>query len=565
MSSPLNMIRPLVGRSTPVRQLKKVDFPAPLGPMIPRIWPAGTLRETLVRAASPPKRTVSASVFRSGDVAVSVDTRATETRSAPGNPGRRERRGVWGAIPGPPMSLRELACRRDDRLLLGNHVHDLVLVVLDREDELAEERLVVFLSQRLVALREVVALLDLHTLQGLDQLHRVFPAAETGLLDPELHEIHGLEVRLDIAVRQRTGRIDLLERGDGLIEELPMVWRVQRSVEHRHVAVDADESLDLLAQRRQVRGLRDGAVACELVLLGEPEVVDRAGEVDGVRAEEDPEETVEAPADLRDEWSNVGGAQRHAGGADDLAAVLLDLFDVCVARGLAPRVVEEGDVPLLAHLPDQVRGDRHRLGWRVVEGTEHETAALGRGDRGVQADTDHPDRPVLLEDRHAGQADVGEVPALGDVDLVLEDELLGLAAAHVWLRLVVGNHQLDGATVDAARLVDPLDGHLGADQRGLAAGRGSAGERLENADLVRFGLPECLPPRRRNQHGRAEGAGRRRREREELPPGRLAAPPHVLRPGFVVPALCHSFVLPGRVFPIYTNWSDRARFTHDHL
>src|SRR2546422_10900342 len=105
MSSPLNTIRPLVGRSTPVRQLKKVDFPAPLGPMIARISPAGTPRDTLLRAASPPKRTVSPSVLRIGGWAVRGDTRATEARSAPGGPGRSERRGGWGARSGPPLSL----------------------------------------------------------------------------------------------------------------------------------------------------------------------------------------------------------------------------------------------------------------------------------------------------------------------------------------------------------------------------------------------------------------------------------------------------------------------------
>ncbi len=42
MSSSSTMMRPPVGRSTPVRQLKKVDFPAPLGPMTARIWPWGT-------------------------------------------------------------------------------------------------------------------------------------------------------------------------------------------------------------------------------------------------------------------------------------------------------------------------------------------------------------------------------------------------------------------------------------------------------------------------------------------------------------------------------------------
>ena len=39
MSSPLNKMRPLVGRSTPVRQLKKVLFPAPFGPMMAQTLP----------------------------------------------------------------------------------------------------------------------------------------------------------------------------------------------------------------------------------------------------------------------------------------------------------------------------------------------------------------------------------------------------------------------------------------------------------------------------------------------------------------------------------------------
>src|SRR2546425_1289560 len=105
MSSPLNTIRPLVGRSTPVRQLKKVDFPAPLGPIIARISPAGTPRDTLLRAASPPKRTVSPSVLRIGGLAVRGGTRAAGARGAPGVPGRSERRGGWGGRAGPPPAL----------------------------------------------------------------------------------------------------------------------------------------------------------------------------------------------------------------------------------------------------------------------------------------------------------------------------------------------------------------------------------------------------------------------------------------------------------------------------
>ena len=62
MSSPLNRMRPEVGRSTPVRQLKNVLLPAPFGPMMARISPRWTSKLTLLSAVSPPKRMVSPSV-----------------------------------------------------------------------------------------------------------------------------------------------------------------------------------------------------------------------------------------------------------------------------------------------------------------------------------------------------------------------------------------------------------------------------------------------------------------------------------------------------------------------
>src|SRR3989442_4267749 len=160
MSSPLNTIRPLVGRSTPVRQLKKVDFPAPFGPMIPRISPRGTERVTLLTAARPPNRTVSASVLRIGELSVSADT-LERLRSVPANAGRSE------------PNLREPARRRDQCLLLRNCLQELLLVVLDREDELAQERLMVFLPDRLFALPGVVPFPDPPTFKRSCRLFRV--------------------------------------------------------------------------------------------------------------------------------------------------------------------------------------------------------------------------------------------------------------------------------------------------------------------------------------------------------------------------------------------------------
>ena len=58
-----------------------------------------------------------------------------------------------------------------------------------------------------------------------------------------------------------------------------------------------------------------------------------------------------------------------------------------------------------------------------------------------------------------------------NVDIVLDQQLLDLAAGDVGLGLVVGDHDLDRPAIDAAVLVDAVDRHLQADQRGLAAER----------------------------------------------------------------------------------------------
>ena len=68
MSSPLSRMRPEVGRSTPVRQLKNVLLPAPFGPMMARISPRWISKLTLLSAVRPPKRIVRPSVRSTGAV-----------------------------------------------------------------------------------------------------------------------------------------------------------------------------------------------------------------------------------------------------------------------------------------------------------------------------------------------------------------------------------------------------------------------------------------------------------------------------------------------------------------
>src|SRR5438132_7189923 len=268
MSSPSKMILPAVGRSTPVTQLKNVDLPAPFGPIMARISPGWTAMETLLSAVSPPKRTVRPSVYKIG---------AAPRLSA----GMAMLRGT--------VMLVELTGRREDRRLLWDDLHDPVPGVTDFEDELANKGLVVVLAERLVSLREVVALLDLQTLERLDELHRILAPAEARLLHAELQEVHRLVVRLHVPVGQRAAWIDLLEPRHGLVEELLVRSGVQRRVEHRHVAIDPDKALDLVAKGWQVRGLGNGAVARPLILLREAEVVRLVTNGHAILAEEDPE------------------------------------------------------------------------------------------------------------------------------------------------------------------------------------------------------------------------------------------------------------------------------------
>src|SRR5262245_6816461 len=109
MSSLSKTIRPAVGRSTPVTQLKNVDLPAPFGPMMARSSPGCTAMETLLSAVSPSKRTVRPSVCRMG-AALWLSAAAAVQRG--------------------PVMLVKLACRWDDRRLLGDDLYDPVLAIM---------------------------------------------------------------------------------------------------------------------------------------------------------------------------------------------------------------------------------------------------------------------------------------------------------------------------------------------------------------------------------------------------------------------------------------------------
>src|SRR5665213_4115058 len=322
MSSPSKAMRPAVGRSTPVMQLKNVLLPAPLGPMTARISPAPISKLTALSAARPPNLTVSLSTCKIGP-------------SAPRLSGGR-----WSIVCS-TLKLRrgEVAGRRNH--LLGRR-HRLVQIVgpaLHLEDELLQEGLMVFLADVLVTLREVVAQLHLEAFERRDQLHGVLRAVELRFLHRDFHRVESLVVRLHVFVGQRPGRVDLGEPLLCLVEELVMRRSVEWTLEHRDVAIDADEAIDLVAEAGQIARLGDRAIAGKLVLLGEAEIVGLGADGDTVLAEEDREQAVEAAGDFRQERRHVGGAERDAGGADDFTAVLLDLGGVGVTRRLTPGVI----------------------------------------------------------------------------------------------------------------------------------------------------------------------------------------------------------------------------------
>src|SRR3954470_20194494 len=74
-STPSNSTVPPVGTVSPARQLKKVDLPAPLGPISPTIWPCATER------SAPPTATNLSKV---------LETFLASSSTATPPPGRRD-------------------------------------------------------------------------------------------------------------------------------------------------------------------------------------------------------------------------------------------------------------------------------------------------------------------------------------------------------------------------------------------------------------------------------------------------------------------------------------------
>src|SRR6202030_1596940 len=98
-STPLKTMRPAVGNVSPARQLKKVDLPAPFGPIRPMISPSSTARSAPDTARKLPN---------------AFDTFLASSSIGPPPPLRHE------AIPQLEQAARFEACDHDDDPAIKN-------------------------------------------------------------------------------------------------------------------------------------------------------------------------------------------------------------------------------------------------------------------------------------------------------------------------------------------------------------------------------------------------------------------------------------------------------------
>src|ERR1700757_1621862 len=84
-----------------------------------------------------------------------------------------------------------------------------------------------------------------------------------------------------------------------------------------------------------------------------------------------------------------------------------------------------------------------------------------------------------------------------EVDIVLGGHLLDRTAAHIGLRLVVADDQLDRPAENSTLLVDAVDRHLHPDEGRLAAISGEPGQRLHGTKLVGLAFAKSTSPWRR--------------------------------------------------------------------
>src|SRR5215207_2040057 len=384
MSCPRKVIWPRVGVRNLVSRLKTVVLPAPFGPMRAWIEPSRTARFTSFTATKPLNSLVSPVADRIGAAGAAAAAASCGTA------------GAMDALTGCPFLLRHLAAaflqRREG------------LVTLDGREVL------VIVPRRLALLRRL----------DLEQVHVVDHAPvrqDLAVAGEEVVDGHLVQLLGDRLGGVRAGRLDGLEvLGDG---------RVGARVDHvGHAAGVLDEALGEAAAL---------VVEVPVVAFREQEALSRleAHAVHLGEGEEQRREPLAAlhEAELGRALDGVGGVEARIGKADDLRPRGLRLQDERGVVGGGERMAHGAEdlAALGGHVPGGLRLERVAEG--IVGGDEEPGAAalLDEGAAGADRERARVVGPVEAVGRALLAGEVGRRRAGDDVDLllVLRDALDG--------------------------------------------------------------------------------------------------------------------------------------------
>ena len=240
---------------------------------------------------------------------------------------------------------------------------------------------------------------------------------------------------------------------------------------------ELDEALHGLGDRGQVLLQEEAVDPRQLVLLGHAEGVELGHEAERVGAGEGEEEHVGVGlVDGAEPRAEVLGVERRPRDADHVAAQLLEGRLELAAVRLPHGVVGVEDVDALAHLVDDVLREPVGLHPRVGLVGEVVLVELGGPHELGARDRVPVDDLVLLGHVHHRQRGAAGHGPDEELDVVLEDQLLGLAHGGGGLGLVVLRDDLDLVAEHAALGVQLLDGELDRHRLVLSVA-------LEDADL----------------------------------------------------------------------------------
>ena len=246
----------------------------------------------------------------------------------------------------------------------------------------------------------------------------------------------------------------------------------------RRLRPQRDDHVEVALADGQVLGLAEEAV--RLGLLDEGDVIAAPdGREDHVRL------GLEQGIDVRSEVA-LTELRPHFGHDLHVGPELLQLGDEVLAHPVPVLVIGAGDGVPLERLLGHQDGRRASLDEGVGRRAEGVPVSLVLRQGRRLGDGDEEDGLVLLGHLRDGQGHAAVNDAGEEIDLLLEDEVAGLAHSHVGLRLVVADDELELSPEHPSLAVDLLDGHLVAGDGGLGVGGSGSAQSVDDADLDGF-------------------------------------------------------------------------------